>query len=177
MPETVLPAEAVAGRRVEFAYYRDQDVYLPGIITAITDDPASLRVRLDGTRSNLACRADYEGIRYLDQVIPVPDLPMGRFHPTVRDFDGTLYAGIPVCEFEDEDIVLLTPDPTTARAALAAYLDDHGMDPEYHRHHPDCLELRWVVFEWQPEDAECPWLMTFGTGGADMAVQIHYLPA
>ena len=175
MPDTTLPAGAVVGRRVEYAYHRDQNVYLPGIITAITDDPASLRVRLDGTRSTLACRADYDGIRYLDDVTPVPALPMGRFHPTARDFSGT-YAGIPVCEFEDGDIVLLTADPAAARAALLAYFQDQDMDPDYHD--LDLLELRWVVFEWQPEDAECPWLMTFGAAeDDDMALQIHYLPA
>lgn len=177
MPDTSQHEKAVVGRRVEFAYYRDQDTYLPGIITAITDDPASLRVRLDGARSNLACRADYDGIRYLDQVVPVPALPMGRFHPTARDFDGATYAGIPVCEFEDEDIVLLTSDPADARAALLAYFQDQDMDPDHDRHDPDLMELRWVVFEWQPEDAECPWLMTFDAEGADMAIQIHYLPA
>ncbi|MFF8610850.1 hypothetical protein ACF06X_33630 [Streptomyces sp. NPDC015346] len=177
MPAITLPPAAVVGRRVELAYYRDQDTYLPGIITTITDDPASLRVRLDGLRSTVACRADYEGLRYLDDVTPVPELPMGRFHPTVSDFDGATYAGIPVCQFEDEDIVLLTADPAAARAALLAYFQDQGMDPDSGFHDPDGVELRWVVFEWQPEDAECPWLMTFDVEGADMAIQIHYLPA
>ncbi|WP_329126167.1 hypothetical protein [Streptomyces sp. NBC_01353] len=174
MPIT-LHEKAVVGRRVEYAYH--QDVYLPGIITAITDDAASVRVRLDGTRSNLACRPDYEGLRYLDDVTPVPVLPMGRFQPTHRDLDGNTYRGVPACEFEDGDIVLLTSDPAAARAALLEYFRVHDLDPDYGLQDPDLLELRWAVFQWQPEDAECPWLATFDAEGADMAVQIHYLPS
>ena len=170
-----LDEKAVVGRRVEFAYYRDKDTYLPGIITAITDDPASVRVRLDGARSTVACRADYEGIRYLDTVVPVPDLPMGAFTPTAADFHGPLYAGVPVCQLDDEDIVILTGDPDAARAALVAYCKAQDMDPEYGEEEP--LQATWGVFEWQPEDAESPWLMTFDAKGADGAIQIHYLPA
>lgn len=172
-----LHTEAVVGRRVEFAYYRDKDTYLPGIITRITDDPASLRVRLDGARSNLAVPADYEGIRYLNEVVPVPALPMGRFHPTVADFDGSLYAGVPACEFEDGDIVILTADPETARAALPEYCKAMDMDPDYVDLALNQLNPRWVVFEWEPEDAECRWLMNFADEGADMAIHVHYLPA
>ncbi|MER5277747.1 hypothetical protein ABT025_18590 [Streptomyces sp. NPDC002809] len=173
MPNT-LEAQAVVGRRVEFAYYRDQDTYLPGIITAITEDPASLRVRLDGARSNLACRPEYDGIRYLDEVVPVPDLPMGRFTPTAADFDGK-YASIPVVQFEEGDIVLLTTDNIKAREALAEFAEDMQIAPDYAD--PADLVTRSVVFEWQPEDAECPWLMDFAAPDADHAVRIHYLPA
>jgi hypothetical protein len=169
-----LHAQAVVGRRVEFAYYRDRDTYLPGIITAITDDPASVRVRLDGARSTVACRADYDGIRYLDTVVPVPDLPMGTFTPTVADFGGIAYANIPVCQLDDEDIVILTGDSDAARAALVAYCQAQGIDPEYAE---DPLLATWAVFEWQPEDSESPWHVTFETEGADGAVQLHYLPA
>lgn len=172
---TTLQQKAVVGRRVEFAYYRDQDTYLPGIITAITTDPASLRIRLDGARSNLPCRHEYKGIRYLDEVGPVPDLPMGRFHPTFRDFDGSTYAEVPVCMFDDEDIVILTADPDAADAALAAYCKTQDMDIEYLDQ--ERLETHWAVFTWEPEDADCPWLMTLASEGDDMAVQIHYLPA
>lgn len=176
MPVT-LQEQAVVGRRVEFAYYRDQDVYLPGIITELTDDPASLQVRLDGDRSTVACRPDYDGLRYLDKVLPVPDLPMGRFTPTAADFHGTTYASIPVCQFEDEDITLLTADPDIARAALAAFFNTMGHDPDYDRHDPARLQLAWVVFAWEPEDSDYPWFMNFAEEGDDMAIQIHYLPA
>ncbi|WP_327335867.1 hypothetical protein OG384_04335 [Streptomyces sp. NBC_01324] len=166
--------QAVVGRRVEFAYYWDQDTYLPGVITAITEDPASLRIRLDGTRSALACHPDYEGLRYLDQIAPVPDLPMGRFIPTPADFDGE-YAGIPAVQLEEGETVLLTTDNGKARAALAAFAEDMQIDPDYAD--PEDLVTRTVVFKWQSEDAECPWLMAFADEGDDMAVQIHYLPA
>ncbi|WP_097866547.1 hypothetical protein [Streptomyces sp. rh34] len=171
---TALPAQAVIGRRVEFAYYRDQTTFLPGIITAITDDPASLRVRLDGKRNNVACRPDYDGIRYLDQVVPVPALPMGAFTPTVDDFDGATYAGVPVCQLDDEDIVILTADQDAARGALVAYCKAQDIDPEYAE---DPLEAAWARFEWQPEDAESDWQVRFDAEGFDGAVQIHYLPA
>lgn len=171
-----LPAEAVViGRRVEFAYYRDQATFLPGIITAITGDPASVRVRLDGKRNNVACRPDYDGIRYLDEVVPVPDLPMGAFTPNVADFGGIAYAGIPVCELDDEDIVILTGDPDAARAALVAYCKAQDIDPEYGDE--ELLHTSWAVFEWQPEDAESSWHVTFDAESVDGAVQIHYLPA
>ncbi|MFI6653232.1 hypothetical protein ACIBI8_37285 [Streptomyces sp. NPDC050529] len=173
MPDT-LQEQAVVGRRVEFAHYRDQDTYLPGIITAITEDPASLRIRLDGHRSSLACRPEYDGIRYLDEVGPVPDLPMGRFTPTAADFDGE-YAGIPVVQFEEGNTVLLTTDNDKAREALAAFAEDMQIAPDYAD--PADLVTRWVVFEWQPEDAECPWLMNFANPDADHALRIHYLPA
>ncbi|MFB7312924.1 hypothetical protein [Streptomyces sp. NPDC056192] len=174
---STLAEKAVVGRLVEFAYHRVPNTYLPGIITAITDDPASLRIRLGNARSTIAVRANYENLRYLDQVIPVPELPMGRFHPTVGHFDGNTYAGVAACQFEDEDIILVTADPAAARAALAAYFEAQDMDPDYDRHDPDRLELAWVVFEWEPEDAEHPWLMDFAKQGDDMAIQIHYLPA
>lgn len=167
-----LTDKAVVGRLVEFAYYRVPDTYLPGIITAVTEDPASLRIRLGSARSTIAVRPDYENLRYLDQVLPVPDLPMGRFHPTAAHMQGE-FAGVPVCEVEDGDVVVLTADSVAARAALAAYCAEMDMDLEA----VDLLETHWVVFEWQPEDAECPWLMDFAKQGDDMAIQIHYLPA
>ena len=167
-----LAEKAVVGRLVEFAYRRVPNTYLPGIITSITDDPASLRIRLGSARSTIAVRADYENLRYLDQVMPVPELPVGRFHPTVADMQGE-FAGVPVCEFEDGDVLVLTAEPAAARAALAAYCTEMDMGLEL----VDLLEAHWVVFEWQPEDAECPWLMDFAKQGDDMAIQIHYLPA
>ncbi|MFJ3699543.1 hypothetical protein ACIPW9_36375 [Streptomyces sp. NPDC090052] len=175
--ETMLEAQAVVGRRVEFAYYRAPDTYLPGIITAIRDDAATLQVRLDGKRTTIPCPADYRGLRYLDQVEAVPTLPMGRFHPTAKDLGGA-WEGVPVCRMEEDDIVILTADRETARGAAAAYLrevcgDSDGVIREYLR----SLTDRWVTFEWQPEDAEYPWLMVSAAEGDDQALHIHYLPA
>ncbi|WP_405944710.1 hypothetical protein [Streptomyces sp. NBC_00932] len=174
---TTLEAQMVVGRRVEFAYYRAPDTYLPGIITAIRDDAATLQVRLDGKRTSLACPADYRGLRYLDQVEDVPELTLGRFHPTATDLGGA-WEGVPVCRMEEDDIVILASDPSAARGAAAAYLrevsgDSDGVIREYLR----SLTDRWVVFEWQPEDAEYPWLMTSAAEGDDQALHVHYLPA
>ncbi|MFD5975535.1 hypothetical protein [Streptomyces bacillaris] len=175
-----LPAQAVIGRRVEFAYYRDQTTFLPGTITAITDDPASLRIRLDGKRNNLACRPDYNGIRYLDQVIAVPDLPMGRFTPTGSEtgFDHA-FDGVAVVEFEAGDMAALTPDRAKAEAAIATYLREVlGMEDESEiRDEVAELRLRSVAFEWQPEDADADWHMDDAEPNTDHAVQVHYLPA
>jgi hypothetical protein len=173
---------AVIGRRVEFAYYRSlhddsETLYLPGIITAITDDPASLRVRLDGQRSNLPLRPDYEGLRYLEQVVPVPDLPMGRFIPTVDDLEG-VWEGVPLCSIgEDGDLIVLTGDRAKAIAAARTYLDEMGgVDLDYVDF--DDIRAHWAVFEWQPEGAECPWLVDWDAAeGDDQAIRIHYLPA
>lgn len=174
---TTLEAKAVVGRRVEFAFYRDPDIYLPGIITAIRDDAATLQVRLDGKRAALACPADYRGLQYLNEVVPVPELTMGRFHPTATDVGGA-WDGVPVCRMQEDDIVILAADQSAARGAAAAYLrevygDGDGVIREYLR----WLTDRWVVFEWQPEDAEYPWLMASAASGDDQALHIHYLPA
>lgn len=177
---STVETKAVVGRRVEFAYHRSliddsATVYLPGVITALTEgEAACVRVRLDGTRSNLAVRPDDEGLRYLDEVGAVPELPMGRFHPTAKDVEGE-WEGVPVCQFEDEDMVALIADRDAAAQAITAYCTDMGMDMEFVD--LSFLQARWVVFEWQPEDAECPWLMNWAAEGDDMAIQINYLPA
>jgi hypothetical protein len=173
---------AVVGRRVEFAYYRSlhddfETLYLPGIITAVTDDVASLRVRLDGQRSNLTVRPDYEGLRYLEQVVPVPELPMGRFTPTVDDLEG-VWEGVPLCSIsEDGDLIVLTGDRVKAIAAARTYLDEMGgvylEDVDF-----DDIRAHWAVFEWEPEDAEFPWTVDWDAAeGDDHAIRIHYLPA
>jgi hypothetical protein len=173
---TSVEAKAVVGRRVEFTFYRDQTTRHPGIITALTDTPAGVGIRLDGERYTLRVRPDYEGLRYLDQVTPVPDLPMGRFRPTVRDFGGFEYDDVPVCELNDESIVVLTGDPKGARTAATAFCADMGLDLEFVG--LEQLDARWAVFEWQPEDAECQWTVRVdATEGDDQAVRIHYLPA
>ncbi|MFD0509400.1 hypothetical protein ACFQ0G_53840 [Streptomyces chiangmaiensis] len=40
------------------------------------------------------------------------------------------------------------------------------------------LTLRWAVFEWEPEDSECPWTVRWdAVEGDDQAVRIYHLPA
>jgi len=174
---TTLDPRAVPGRRVLFTGYCGTTTEYPGVITGITDDGA-LRVRLDGKRSNLhidpTTMPPSKELVLLDEVGPVPDLPMGRFHPTADDFLGE-WEGVLVTDFPDGDIVLLSGDQDAAQKALAAYAADMGMDPEFM--HFEDLAARWAVFAWQPEDAECPWLMDFAEPGDDMALRIHYLPA
>ncbi|MEU8525292.1 hypothetical protein AB0C77_06765 [Streptomyces sp. NPDC048629] len=184
MPDITLPAGAVAGRRVAFTYHRDLEKAGPGqvgVITAIdTGQPASLRIRLDGSRSNLHVFPDYEGLRYLDEVGPVPELPMGSFKPSAQhpgmDFE---YDGVLVIEFEDGDMVAITGDRARAEAAVATYLREQaGVDDEGDIRE-DLAELKpqYAVFEWEPEDAECAWLMHNATEGDEQAVRVHYLPA
>ena len=179
-----LPIEAVEGRRVAFTYHRDLDKAGRdqfGVITSIdTEQRAALRIRLDGARSNLHVFPDYEGLRYLDEVGPVPELPMGRFQPTSAapgmDFE---YDGVLVVEFEDGDMVAVTGDRAKAEAAVATYLREQtGLEDEAEiRDELAELKPQHVVFEWQPEDAECAWLMNLADEAADQAVRVHYLPA
>ncbi|WP_331741437.1 hypothetical protein OG760_37680 (plasmid) [Streptomyces sp. NBC_00963] len=169
--------QAVVGRRVLFAYYRAPDTYLPGIITAIRDDAATLQVRLDGRRTTIPCPADYRGLRYLNEVVPVPELTMGRFRPTAKDFGGA-WEGVPVCRMEEDDIVILAAVPSAARGAAAAYLREVcGDSDDVIREYLRWLTDRWVTFEWQREDAEYPWLMVSAAEGDEQALHIHYLPA
>lgn len=180
-----LTEKAVVGRRVTFTYYRDLDQTdgpaYPGIITGTEpgyNGGLMARIRLDGKRSNLSIPVGYEGITYLDEVTEVPDLPMGRFHPTVDDFgdaweggDGTF---VPILQCESEDIVILTDDRRSAAVALDAFCKDMGIDREY----LPAMQPRWAVFEWEPEDAEYPWTVNWDAAeGDDQALHIYYLPA
>ncbi len=171
---------AVPGRRVEFTYYpdlnkADRPAY-PGIITGTEPGLSGAlraRIRLDGTRCNLSIPVDYDGITYLDEVVAVPELPMGRFTPTADDFGGA-WDGVPIVQCESEDIVILTGDQTRAAVALRAFCKDMGIDRDY----LPAMQSRWAVFEWQPEDAEIPWIVSWDAAeGDDQAVQIHFLPA
>ncbi|MER7813837.1 hypothetical protein [Streptomyces sp. NPDC096153] len=185
MPETLsLPAEAVVGRRVAFTYHRDlQKVSRDqrGVITGIdTEQPRNvLKIRLDGSRNNLRVQPDYEGLWYLDEVGPVPELPMGRFIPSTKDvgFDYE-YDGVIVVQFEDDDLAVLTADREKAVAAAATYLREvFGLEDESEiRDEVASLKARWVAFEWEPEDAECAWFMHSASEGDEAAIQVHYLP-
>lgn len=179
---STLAEKAVTGRRVEFAYYSNlqsdsETVWHPGIITAIEPGLTGVMlacIRLDGERrSGLHIPTDYEGLRYLDQVVPVPDLPMGRFTPTANDFGGD-WEGVPVVQCESEDIVILTGDQTRAAVALDAFCKDMLIDREY----LPVMQSRWAVFEWEPEDAEYPWTVNWDVSEHDdQALRIFHLPA
>jgi hypothetical protein len=177
---TCLTEKAVVGRRIEFTYFRDlpDGPSHPGIITGTEPGYSGnllALIRLDGKRSTLRIPLDYKGLTYLDQVVPVPALPMGRFTPTADDFGGA-WEGVPVLQCESEDIVILTADLDAARAALSAFCKDMYLDLEFLP--LDRLEARWAVFEWQPEDAEYPWTVNWDAAECDdQALHIYYLPA
>jgi len=186
MTETALESLAVTGRRVTFTYHRDRELpdapVHPGIVTGTEpglNGALLAQVRLDGTRCTLTPPADYEGLTYLDEVVPVPDLPMGRFLPVADDRNafyekaGVLLA--PIGE-DGEDWVIVTGDAVKARAAAAEYAEETGVDLGYVDF--DALEPCWAVFEWEAEGSDCPWTVRWdATEGEVMAVRIHYLPA
>lgn len=178
---STLTEQAVVGRRVELTYYRDLDVAdsptHPGIITGVSDDEAGLWIRLDGKRYNLPVRPDYQGLRYLDDVVPVPALPMGRFTPTPADMLG-VWEDVPLSTIgeDGEDLILLATDRNKAIAAAVAYSREIGLDLDDVDF--DVIRPCWAVFEWEPEDAECLWTVNWDAAeGDDQAVHIYYLPA
>lgn len=184
---STLAEKAVTGRRVRYTYHRSlnddrADLFALGVITGtMTAINGTLlaRVRLDGHRSNMHIPVDHEELTYLDEVGPVPDLPMGRFHPSATGlgFDFQ-HEGVLVCGFEDGDAVAVTTDQAKAEAAVATYLREvEGIDDEHTiRESLGWMTSRWVVFEWEPEDAECAWLMNPAEEGDDQAVHVYYLP-
>jgi|tagenome__1003787_1003787.scaffolds.fasta_scaffold20547336_2 hypothetical protein len=182
MTAPTIDARAVRGRRIELTYYRElpDGPKHPGIITRV--DPAEydngVWIRLDGTRCNVHARHDYEGLTYLDEVMDVPELPVGRFTPAASSQFGFYeHAGVLLAAINEdgEDLIVLTGDRDKAYAAAVAYLDEIGVDPDYVR--SDRLRPFWAVFEWQPEDSEMPWTVRWPADGEDHAVRIHYLAA
>jgi len=180
---STLTEKAVRGRRVTYAYAHGDQKRRPGVITGTTTSAHGtllVLVRLDGARSNLHVPADHENLTYLDEVGEVPKLPMGRFHPSITSlgFDFQ-YDGVVVCGFEDGDAVAVTADPSMAEAAIATYLREvEGIEDEgIVRELIGWMKPLWVVFEWEPEDAECAWLMNWCDEGTDQAVRVYYLPA
>jgi hypothetical protein len=185
-----LKEKAVVGRRVTFTYYRDMDLAdppaHPGIITGTEPGYSGALlalIRLDGTRSTLHIPVAYEGLTYLDEVTEVPELPMGRFTPTPDQLEGE-WEGVPICSIgEDGAVIALTDDHEKAVNAIAVYRREMAgclYNPAFDSVDPDDVVARWAVFEWQPEDAECPWLVSWGDGvaeGDDQAVHIYHLPA
>ena len=176
MSTSTIPAEAAVGRRVAFSHINDPK-RTEGVITHVAGP--DIKVRLDGQRSNLHLRADYEGLRYLAEIVPVPVLPMGRFQPSTQhagiDYE---YDGVLVVEFDEGDMAAITSDRAKAEGAVATYLREQaGIDDETTvRDELAELQLQWVVFEWQPEGAECDWLMNPAAADDDESLQVYYLP-
>lgn len=173
---------AVHGRRVLFTYFRElgDGPEHPGIITGLeTGGSGALRalIRIDGTRCNLSVAVDYEGLTYLDEVVDVPELPMGPFTPTAADMLG-VWEGVPLSTIGEDgaDMVLLTDDRDKAVAAVRAYDQDAGVDGQFIDY--DAMKPYWAVFTWEPEDAECPWTVNWDAQkDDDQAIRIYYLPA
>jgi hypothetical protein len=103
---------------------------------------------------------------------------MGRFRPTPQHpgFDFQ-YDGVLIVEFEEGDLAAITANRTKAEATVATYLRKyHDLDEAAVRDELAELKPQRVVFEWQPEDAECAWLMNPADESDDQALQVHYLP-
>lgn len=173
MTTSTLAAEP--GRRVIFSGFASSPTPRPGVITGI--DGSVLLIRLDGARYSL--RIDPEllpptkHLHLLNEVGPVPALPMGCFLPTASLLKSEVYEDVPVFELEDDVLVALADSQAAAVRAVTAYMKDHDyvLDDIAER-----LEARWVVFEWQPEDAEYEWLMNDAAEGDELAVRAYYLP-
>lgn len=175
--------KAVVGRRITLTYYRDlpDGPKHPGIITLVTSDKAGVMIRLDGKRYNVPARVEYEGITYLDEVVDVPALPMGRFTPTPSDDNGFLEQNgvlLSTIGEDGEDLILIVGpgQQEKAIAAASAYLDSVGVDIHYVNF--DAISPHWAVFEWRAEDALSPWSVRWDAAqGDDQAVHIYHLPA
>jgi hypothetical protein len=102
---------------------------------------------------------------------------MGRFAPVANDMNGFYeHAGVLVLAIgeDGEDLVVITDDKEKAFAAAVGYGPTLGFDEDFFDR--EDMQARWVVFEWQPEDAEYTWLMNVAAQGDDQAVHIYYLP-
>jgi len=173
---------AEPGRRVTFTGFASTPTPRPGVITATDGD--ALLIRLDGHRFNLritpATLPPTKHLHLLDEIGPVPVLPMGRFTPVPDDYagiwehDGVVYV---TTGEEGENVLVITLDRDTAVAVMTAHFTDIGYDVDRDDVNFDLLEPLWAVFEWQPEDADSPWLWSEAKQGDDLAVHVYYLPA
>lgn len=182
-----LTEQAVVGRRVEFTFYRDlpDGPAHPGIITG-TDvgfGVTTARVRLDGKRSALDVPVDYQGLTYLNEVVPVPDLQAGPFIPTATHPDGFQEKAdvlVTAVGEDGEDLIAITADRSAAVTALRALAIYLGYDVDYLDF--DRMTARWGVFDWEPVDPEHPyraddWFVSWDAQESDTgAVHIFHLP-
>lgn len=168
---------AEVGRRILFTGYGGTTIAHPGVITAIHDD-GTLLIRLYGMRSNLRINPKTlpatKSLQLLDEVGPVPALPMGRFQPAKGRSGFEEYMGVLVSTFGEDEVVLVTGDIGRAVIAVNAYLRASG---GYDDIVDGDLLPQWAVFEWQPEDADHDWVMDSADEGDDQAIRIYYLPA
>lgn len=174
---TTATPTAEPGRRLTFSGYGSNPTPRPGVITGIDGD--ALLFRLDGMRSTLRITSNRlpasKSLHLLNEIGPVPALPMGRFAPTAENLKAETYEGVPVVELEDGDLAILSKDRELAGRALAAYAEDH--DWVLDGLGAGALKSRWVAFEWEPEDSDYDWLMGDVEQGADQAVHVYYLSA
>jgi hypothetical protein len=180
---STLTEKAVVGRRVTFTYYRHlkDGPAVPGIITgtetAVNGAPLA-RVRLDGTRSTITPPIDYEGLTYLDEVVDVPDLPMGPFTPVADDrngiyaLDGVLYAAVGE---DGETLVVLTDDLEAAKTVARHHAKSVDLDLD--EDDLEAFEAERSVFEWEPENSESPWTVRTAEQGEAHAIRTYCLDA
>jgi len=173
---------AVIGRRVLFTYHRDLGTgpEHPGIITGteVGFGVTVALVRLDGKRSPLSVPTDYEGLTYLDQVVDGPALPTGSFIPVANDknaiqeHDGVLYAQTGE---DGEYLVVVTDDLEAAKKVARHHAKSIGLSLT-----EDDLEAfdgELSTFVWEPEGAECPWVVGPAEDGDENAVHTFTLYA
>lgn len=169
------------GRRIIFSGFASDPTPRPGVITGITDAGALL-VRLDGMRSSLHIVPDLlpdtKHLHLLNEIGPVPDLPMGPFTPVADDKNaiyehgGVLYAAIGE---DGEDLIVVTEDLDVAKKVARVYAEDADL-------YLDDAALEgfrgeWSQLVWEPEDAECPWVWAPANKDDEHAVHVFYLPA
>ncbi|MFZ3592271.1 hypothetical protein [Streptomyces sp. BH104] len=176
---TTQPLTAVPGRRIIFSGFASDPTPRPGVITGLDGD--ALLIRLDGTRYNLhivpALLPDTKHLHLLNEIGPVPDLPMGPFTPTahvrnsIYELDGVLYAAVGE---DSEDLIVVTDDLDVAKKVARVHAENTDLDLD------DTVlngfRGEWSQFVWEPENAECPWIWTPASKDAEHAVHVYYLP-
>lgn len=168
---------AQVGRRVTFNGFGTKQP-MPGTIVDIPDQ--WLRIRLDGKRRPITTHPMWK-VDYLDEVVEVEPLPMGAFAPTAEQME-TAYYGVLITQLEDGDMVALTSDKRHALGAFNAYSRNNlgwenladDKDVTAAEMLPD-LEIRWVTFEWAPEDGECDWYIRDAAEGDEQAIAVVWL--
>ncbi|WP_306317283.1 MULTISPECIES: hypothetical protein [unclassified Streptomyces] len=167
------------GRRIVFSGFASDPTPRPGVITGVDGD--ALLIRLDGTRYNLRIVPDRlpatKHLHLLNEIGPVPDLPMGPFAPTadvrnaIYELDGVLYATVGE---DGESLIVVTDDLDVAKTvarhhakATDLVLDDAVLEG---------FEAEWSQFVWTPEGSLCPWVLMPASKDDEYAVHVHCLP-
>ncbi|MFE1612697.1 hypothetical protein ACLQ17_25650 [Streptomyces sp. DT197] len=158
------PLTAEPGRRVII-----KGRNAPGVITAT--DEGVLMVRVDGTRCSQPVLQG--GLQLLDEIGPVPALPKGPFLPTAELLKAEVFGGVAVVELDGGDLLALDGDPVRAAAAMRAH--ERSYDRPLYGLVAEKMQARWVVFVWEPEGAECEWVVEDVEAGTEQAVQVRYV--